>query len=480
VTGAATERLGPYEILHPIARGGMAEILLARTTGLGGFEKRIAIKRILPQFAGDPAFVNMFLDEGRIAATLHHSNIVQVIDIGSDDGRYFLAMEYLHGVDARRMQVAARNQGLKLPIEVALAIGIGACAGLHYAHEMRGRDGLLGVVHRDISPQNIIVTFDGGVKVVDFGIAKAVDRLAETRVGTVKGKIAYMSPEQARGEPVDRRSDLFSMAIVLWELTTGRGLFRGSDFDVMKMIVEKDAPRPSQTVPGYPPELERIVLRGLARDPEKRYQTAQEMEDDLGELTRSRPAASPPDLARFMARLFGDAVAGEQPGSDQAAKILSTLIQDIDRTGTDDEGVARLDGPTSGERPAALDGGRRQTRAVGGVGQRRLPRVALLAAAGVLVCAVAGGAWWLHRRGEPAAPTTIAASPTGPTVPAVPAAAPPEVTPPPRSTPPAASPMATAPHHSSASVTSPSSARRRTKAEPAKKTWNRDSALLPP
>jgi len=214
--------LGKYELIKRIATGGMAEIYLARVSGLPGFEKIVVVKRILPQLATNQEFVQMFLDEARVAATLHHPNIVQMYDIGAVDGNYFISMEYLHGEDLRSIARAMRQKGQdRVPLEHALGIGVGIAAGLHYAHEKVGFDGKpLHIVHRDITPQNIFVTYDGGVKLVDFGIAKASNRASETRYGSLKGKIPYMSPEQCRSEPLDRRSDIFSLGILLYEQTT--------------------------------------------------------------------------------------------------------------------------------------------------------------------------------------------------------------------------------------------------------------------
>jgi serine/threonine protein kinase len=192
-------QLGRYEILKRLAVGGMAEIFLARLSGISGFERLVVVKRILPQLATNPEFVRMFFDEARIAATLHHSNIVQVFDVGTVDGQYFFAMEYLHGEDLSGIMRALLAAGRGLPLEAALVISLGVCAGLHYAHEMVGVDGEpLGIVHRDVSPQNVIVTFDGGVKLLDFGIAKASNRLAVTRCGTLKGKVRTCLPSSAR------------------------------------------------------------------------------------------------------------------------------------------------------------------------------------------------------------------------------------------------------------------------------------------
>ncbi|HEX4460669.1 MAG TPA: serine/threonine-protein kinase, partial [Polyangia bacterium] len=222
------QRLGDYEILKRLAVGGMAEIFLARVRKLTGFQKMVVIKRILPQLAQNTDFVEMFLDEARIAATLEHPHIVQTYDVGMIDDSYYIAMEYLHGEDVRSIMRAVNTRLQAPPIEQALHIIISAAAGLHYAHEKVGFDGApLDIVHRDVSPQNLIVTYEGSVKLLDFGIAKASNRLRETRVGTLKGKVPYMSPEQCRSEQLDRRSDIYSLGILMWELTLSRRLYRG-------------------------------------------------------------------------------------------------------------------------------------------------------------------------------------------------------------------------------------------------------------
>jgi serine/threonine protein kinase len=303
---AERERFGKYEILRRIAIGGMAEIYLARALGLEGFEKLVVLKRILPQYADNDEFVQMFLDEARVAATLHHSNVVQVYDIGSVDGQYFLSMEFLHGQDGRQLMKACATRHTPLSMPNALAIAIGVCAGLHYAHE-RVVDGRpLDLVHRDVSPQNVFITYDGGVKLLDFGIARASSRLTETRGGTLKGKISYMSPEQCGGHPLDRRSDVFAAAIILWEMTVGRRLFSGSsDFEILRKVKEEDAQRPSSVVSDYPRALEEIVMKGLARDREQRYATAEDMQVDLETFARDRKlAVSPVPLGRFVRELF--------------------------------------------------------------------------------------------------------------------------------------------------------------------------------
>lgn len=276
----AGTQLGRYTIVRRIGSGGMAELYLARARGIGGFDKLLALKLVLPHVADDPEFVAMFLDEARLAATLDHANIAHVVDIGRVGNDHFYAMEYVHGLDLRAICKAA---GGPLPIEVALTIVLGVAAGLHHAHERCGADGRpLGVVHRDVSPSNVLVTYDGVVKIVDFGIARAEARSKATQAGVVKGKRGYMSPEQCRGDGIDRRSDVFGLGILLWELTVGARLFAGdSDYAVMSKIVFGMVPDPRQLVPTYPPALAEITMRALQRDADDRPATAQALAVEL-------------------------------------------------------------------------------------------------------------------------------------------------------------------------------------------------------
>ncbi|HEX4457294.1 MAG TPA: protein kinase, partial [Polyangia bacterium] len=331
-----------------LAVGGMAELFLARAAGPQGFSKLCVIKRVLPHLAEDPAFVEMFLDEARIAATLQHPNVVQMYDVGVVDGNYFIAMEYLHGEDVRSISKAVQHKEQRLPIEHALNIVIGLASGLHYAHEKVGFDGKpLEIVHRDVTPQNVIVTYDGAVKLLDFGIAKASNRFGETRFGTLKGKVPYMSPEQGRGEALDRRSDIFSLGIMLYELTLGRRLFQGkSDFEVLKQIVEGTVAPPSEYEPQYPPELEAIVMRALVKEKESRYQTARDLQVDLEALVRAdRLHVSPIALQSYMAELFGhkieawqDAQAkGKSLGEHLETMQLESLADDDDEHNAETE-----------------------------------------------------------------------------------------------------------------------------------------------
>jgi serine/threonine protein kinase len=316
--------LGRYQILKHLASGGMAEIYLARATGIEGFERYVVVKRILAEHAADKRFVKMFTDEARLAAQLHHQNIAQVYDCGQDDGTYYFAMEYVHGENLRELLKKMALARRQLPLEHALTIIAGGCAGLDYAHDKRGADRQpLGVVHRDVSPSNLIVAYDGGVKVVDFGIAKAASRMSETRSGTLKGKIAYMSPEQCLGKSLDRRSDIFALGIVMYELTTVSRLFKGeNDYITMNRIVTGDIPSPTKKRPDYPPALEAIVMKALALDPVDRYQTAGELLEAIEQFaTRERISLSTTALGRFMREVFGER---PEPWQDLSASSSSS------------------------------------------------------------------------------------------------------------------------------------------------------------
>jgi serine/threonine protein kinase len=293
----------------PLAAGGMARIYIGRTTGIGSFERHVVLKLITPEREKDTIAVQMFLDEARLAASLNHQNVGQVFEVGADAGIHYLAMEYVHGQDLRALLAKAGSEGTRVPLELALTVTAGAAAGLNHAHERRGPDGTpLGIVHRDVSPSNIMIGYDGSVKLLDFGIAKATARSVETQSGIIKGKFAYMSPEQCRGREVDRRSDVFSLGIILYEITTQHRCFRAdSDFDTMHRIVTGDVVRPSRLVQNYPQALEAIVLKALAVDANQRYQSAGLLLEAMESFAvSSRMSLSTMSLGRFMRDMFGD------------------------------------------------------------------------------------------------------------------------------------------------------------------------------
>ncbi len=270
-----------YELVKRLAVGGMAEIWLAKMRGIEGFERQVVVKSMLPHLAEEDQYVRMFLEEARLGATLHHQNIAQVFDIGGSAERgYFFAMEYLDGVDLRALVQHGRGP---LPLEHALWVAMGVAAGLHYAHERVDATGkAMGIIHRDVSLSNVFVTRDGAVKLLDFGIAKAASRVAQTRPGSIRGKLSYMSPEQCQGEELDRRTDLFSLGIVMYELTLGEPLFSGkNDAIVLDKVLNQRIVPPSERSHGFPSELDRIIMRALERDVGRRYQTANQLLEDL-------------------------------------------------------------------------------------------------------------------------------------------------------------------------------------------------------
>lgn len=279
-------RLGRYVLRGEIASGGMATVYLAHLEGPHGFEKVVAVKRIHPHLTSDRRFVSMFLDEARVAALIHHPNVCAVTDFGEFEGSPYLAMEYLSGESFQSVMKRIRHEDGPNPVWLSARIVHDAARGLHTAHTLMGTDGQpLGVVHRDVSPQNIFVLYDGVTKVVDFGVARARGRLSTTQTNEVKGKLPFMSPEQLENQSVDARTDLWALGVVLWEATVGRRLFRGqNDGATIALVLHKPIPKPSDFVPDYPAKLEKIIMRCLERDPDARYQTAEALADDLEEF----------------------------------------------------------------------------------------------------------------------------------------------------------------------------------------------------
>ncbi len=274
----APRMLGRYALYEKIASGGMASIHIGRLLGPVGFARTVAIKRMHPQLAEDPKFVSMFLDEARLAARIRHPNVVPTLDVVALSGELFLVMEFVQGESLSRLLRTARVRGERIAPDVIAAIMVGALHGLHAAHEAKSDHGdPLGIVHRDVSPHNILVGTDGVARVLDFGVAKAVGRLHTTQEGTLKGKLAYMAPEQVRGE-VSRTSDVYAAAVVLWEALTGKRLFSGeNEAQVLERVIRGCDVRPSEHVPDLPPALDDVTMRGLKVDPAERFPTARDM-----------------------------------------------------------------------------------------------------------------------------------------------------------------------------------------------------------
>ena len=323
-------KLGDTELLVRIGRGGMATVWVAREHRQQPNEDRlVAVKAMLPDLAEETEFVRMFLDEVRLVRSIRHPNVVNVYDVGEHEGVMWMSMEWVEG-ESLHTVIAEAGKRRAIPPEMAVRIIADAAAGLHAAHELRDENGALrGVVHRDISPHNILIGTNGDVKLVDFGVARSVGRVSEaTRAGQLKGKFGYMSPEQARGKAIDRRSDLFALGIVLFELTTSRRLFRGeSDIETLKLVISSRIPRPSSFDPKYPAELERIVLKALERDATLRYQTAQELESDLRSYLKTERVVVPQGgIAGLLKRVVGSRIEQRRKAVRGALKSLAAGV----------------------------------------------------------------------------------------------------------------------------------------------------------
>ena len=364
-------QFGRYRLLCKLASGGMASLYLARFTSVEGFEKDVAIKRIHDHLTEDAEFVQMFADEARLAAQISHPNVAQILELGSEPG-YFIAMEY---VDGESLTALVRRA--QLPLPVCARIIAQSAAGLHAAHELCGQDGdSLNVVHRDVSPHNILISYGGAVKVVDFGVARARGNLHQTTAGTVKGKFAYMSPEQARMEVVDRRSDIFALGIVLYEISTRYRLFKApNEAATVTKVLRADIVPPSVLVPNYPPTLERIVLKALSRKREERYDTAEEMQAALEAfvMEQGSPLLSSA-IGQIMKMTFPDRIA-EKRAVLRSAEAASDLSHEMDL----------------GSSPSLTMGGATVSVAQRELNLRQRRRVFVLGGVGVLLLVVVAG-----------------------------------------------------------------------------------------
>ena len=324
-----------YEILAQLASGGMAEIFLARVTAVAGVERHVVLKRILPAFRDDPQMVAMFLDEARLQAHLRHPNIAQLHDVGMIGGSYFYTMEYVHGETVQSLMHRAVVKREPIPLQHILTIAAGVTAALHHAHTRVGPDRKsLEIIHRDVSPANIMVTFDGSVKLLDFGVARMTGRMTQTKAGVVKGKVAYLSPEQIGEKGVDARSDLFALAICLYEMLTLHGLFvRQTDLMTLAAIVQEMPPPPSQFRRDTPPQIDQLVMTALAKDPNTRFGNADQMHQAVEAAASSaKLSMSPSSLGRYLGQMFGNraepwlVAAGDSPVSVAAQLVEPTQM----------------------------------------------------------------------------------------------------------------------------------------------------------
>lgn len=331
---ANREQRGPrYKVLRPLASGGMGNLYLARARGIEGFERLVVLKRLKPDVAGCQDNVRMFLDEVRVLASIQHTNVVHIYDVGvSTDASYFYSMEFLVGQDLRRLIQRGVRQRQTVPLPQALFIASSVLSGLHHVHQRLGPRGEpLKIVHRDVSPANIFITYEGGVKLIDFGIAKTSLQAPQTDQGVIKGKVRYVSPEQCRMEPIDARSDVFSLGVVLWEMTTGRGLFKSQNpGETLFAIAEKDAPRPSLAVADYPRDLEAVVMKALARKVNERWQSAREMQHALEELAVARHwPQSAFGLSLLMETRFAEEIAALRAPKEAAQELTNFAAEQL-------------------------------------------------------------------------------------------------------------------------------------------------------
>jgi serine/threonine-protein kinase len=315
---------GKYNLIGKLGHGGMAEVFLAYVAGPAGFRKLVVIKRLHQQLEEEPGFLDMFMDEARLAARLNHPNIVQCFEVGDVLGSHFIAMEYLEGQGLDRIRRHSVRSETKIPERLVIRILVDALEGLHYAHQLKDFDSSpLCIVHRDVSPQNVFVTYDGMVKLLDFGIAKATTHVVETRTGVVKGKFAYMAPEQARGSDLDHRADLWSMGVVLWEALANRRLFKGqNDLATLNQALVGSVPDIKEFSPDTPEDLVEVTRRSLARDANERYQNAREMKKALELAAHAGPGlAARNDVAEFVRAMFGEVL-------EQHRKVLQVCLSD--------------------------------------------------------------------------------------------------------------------------------------------------------
>ncbi len=416
----APNSTGRYAIFDEIASGGMATVHLARLVGPVSFSRTVAVKRLHAHLALKPAVVAMFLEEARVAAYVRHTNVVATLDIVNAQGETFLVMEYVHGESVARLLDASRRLSEPVPVPVACAIAVGILHGLNAAHEATGERGEpLGIVHRDVSPQNVMVGVDGVARVVDFGIAQAVGRRHGSREGQAKGKVAYSAPEVVRGRAITRAADVYSAAVVLWETLTGERLFSGdNDANVLQRVLFSEVQGPSKVAGHVPPALDLVLLRALAREPAARFATARDM---ARAIERVVPIADASEVGEWVERLVGGAlaerarrIAGIETGdhepveaaaSGRSAVLLADQSGDIPAfgsvSGAGDLGPA-FDGSQAGSSVRASPLAAPNAR-------RGRARVLLLAAAGAVGVAAIGSVSFDHWRAQAGATTSSSA-----------------------------------------------------------------------
>ncbi|MFI5300492.1 MAG: serine/threonine-protein kinase [Polyangiales bacterium] len=423
-SGRLTSAAPRYRLIAELGHGGMGVVYLAVSQSQAGFHKLQVIKRLQPSVASDPENVAMFLDEARLAARLNHPNVVQTNEVGADDGHYFLAMEYLDG-QALEAIVRRSKKGGGLPIALHVRVLADTLAGLHYAHELADYDGTpLHVVHRDVSPHNVFVTYDGIVKVVDFGIAKAANRESHTESGVVRGKSAYLSPEQVKSLPCDRRTDIFAVGVMLWQALTGDRLWRGlTDLTIFHKLANERVPAPSTVKPDVDPALEAICLRALQPKPEDRFTTAGEMQEALEKWLSAHGSPSSRELGTFVRARFEDsrsqlrqvierelALGMHERTADLIVPSLSHLLRTSQRIPDSLLSEREDGGPTTASRSMALTPGNTALRGSRAPATKR--SVVLGVAIALVFSLAAYAATFLRPRGP--SPQQAMTAPAGP------------------------------------------------------------------
>jgi serine/threonine-protein kinase len=409
---------GRYQLLKKIASGGMGQVLLAKK-GQDDFEKLVVLKRILPHLVEDEEFFTMFRDEAKITMRLDHPNIARINEFGVEGGVHYIEMEYVAGEDMRRIEKRAAAVGKGIPIGVIIRIIADAAAGLDFAHKARDAKGApLNLVHRDVSPQNVLVGFDGSVKLIDFGVAKAAGRSQHTATGILKGKFPYMSPEQAQGDELDCRSDVFALGIVLWEQLTGRRLFKGeNDLATQRLVRACQVPAPSSVEPSVPTGLDPIALKALAKEPKDRYPDAAELRNALEDFAlQNAIPTSASNLSSFMQELYAERIAKE---ADPRFFEEDSGLTDLDVGGLSKP--ANTGGATVVDRNKVPAGNGTQvlgplTQVVAPAGPSPLPKIL---AAVVVVVLLAVGAWFAFKAPPEVKPVDVPLNPVTDVTPAV-------------------------------------------------------------
>jgi serine/threonine-protein kinase len=414
------ERFGKYLLVGEIAVGGMAEVFLAVHKGIESYIKVVVIKRVLPHLSNNPEFVRMFVDEARLVARIEHPNIVRTYEFGEVNGQYFTAMEYLPGEDLFKALNNLSMSRQLMPLPIATGIGVQVCNGLHFAHQFTDTAGKpLNLVHRDINPANIIITYGGEVRIIDFGVAKT-NANVQTLNGVIKGKVAYMPPEQVLGREVDQRADIFSAGVVLWEMLTGRPLFlRSNEAATLYAIMNAPISPPSKLRPDVPPELDRIVLRALARSPGDRYASAEDMASALDDVLTRMPRFDARVVAGKLEELFGSTRAEAKRSIAQTRSLTRniSLVMKL-RSEVRAELAERLDAAVGDDASQSQPGANGAPTARGSgipvqaVGPSRSQRGLVIALSGVLVAAIAAGLAYnaMSHQDHPPAPKPVAAS----------------------------------------------------------------------